>query len=272
MATADALKQEGNKYFQAQNYEAAIQKYSESIKADGGKNFQLYTNRALARLRLSQWSQVIDDCQTSLALNTKKNIKGYYFLSMAQLEVRPAQAREALANGLLAYELCVQLNDKSIKNVVEQILNCKKAVWAEKERPRLEAKTRILNHVTNLMQEALDSKLSKIRSGTPESQMEGEALQKEYDEQIKLLSESLTRRPEVPSWLIDDISFACMHDPVMTKNGRSYERATIMEHLRYNKIDPVTRDPLYEADLRSNHALAQACDEFLQENGWAVDY
>lgn len=272
MAMADALKQEGNRHFKAEGYEAAIQKYTESIAADGGKNFLLYTNRALARLRLSQWSQVIDDCQASLALNTKNNIKGYYFLSMAQLEVQPAQAKGALANGLLAYELCVQLNDKSIKNVVEQVLKCKKAVWEERENPRKQAKTHLLANVINLMREALDSKLSQIESITPGSQIEREASQREHDAQVKLLKESLTRKPEVPGWLIDDISFACMHDPVMTKNGRSYERATILEYLRHNQIDPVTRDPLYETDLRPNYALAQACDDFLQENGWAVDY
>lgn len=63
-----------------------------------------------------------------------------------------------------------------------------------------------------------------------------------------------------------------MHDPVITKNGHSYERATILEHLRRSKTDPLTREPLAEEDLRPNLALRQACEEFLKENGWAVDY
>ena len=76
----------------------------------------------------------------------------------------------------------------------------------------------------------------------------------------------------VPDHLIDNITFCIMHDPVITKHGQSYERATILEHLRRSKTDPLTREPLTEEDLRPNLALRVACEEFMQENGWAVDY
>jgi STIP1 family protein 1 len=72
--------------------------------------------------------------------------------------------------------------------------------------------------------------------------------------------------------MIDNISFSFMHDPVMTKTGQSYERATILEHLRRSETDPLTREPLTREDLRPNIALKQACAEFLDENGWAVDW
>lgn len=95
-----------SRFFQAGNYENAIVKYSQSIDVDGGKNYQLYTNRALAEIRLSQWEKVIEDCKASLAINTRNNVKGYYFMSMAQLEVKPRDCKEALANAKQAYELC----------------------------------------------------------------------------------------------------------------------------------------------------------------------
>ena len=63
-----------------------------------------------------------------------------------------------------------------------------------------------------------------------------------------------------------------MHDPVITKSGNSYDRATLMEHLKRSHTDPLTREPLTWQDLRPNLALKQACDEFLAENGWAVDW
>ena len=63
-----------------------------------------------------------------------------------------------------------------------------------------------------------------------------------------------------------------MHDPVITKTGHSYERATILEHLRHSETDPLTREPLSAADLRPNISLRDACEEFLKGNGWAVDY
>lgn len=72
--------------------------------------------------------------------------------------------------------------------------------------------------------------------------------------------------------MIDNISFAVMHDPVMTKTGQSYDRSTMLEHLRRSATDPLTREPLRESDLRPNLALKQACEEFLDRNGWAVDW
>lgn len=63
-----------------------------------------------------------------------------------------------------------------------------------------------------------------------------------------------------------------MHDPVMTKNGHSYDRSTMIEHLRGSKTDPLTREYLQVEDLRPNLALRQACEEFLENNGWAVDW
>lgn len=77
---------------------------------------------------------------------------------------------------------------------------------------------------------------------------------------------------EVPDYLVDKISFGIMHDPVMTRSGHSYERATIVEYLRRADVDPLTREPLSVRDLRPNLQLRDACEAFLEENGWAVDY
>lgn len=63
-----------------------------------------------------------------------------------------------------------------------------------------------------------------------------------------------------------------MHDPVMTKTGNSYDRVTLMEHFKRSRTDPLTREPLQPDDIRPNLALKQACEDFLENNGWAVDY
>lgn len=77
---------------------------------------------------------------------------------------------------------------------------------------------------------------------------------------------------EVPDYLVDNISFAVMHDPVVTKTGNSYDRSTMIEHLKRSRTDPLTREPLRMSDLRPNLALKEACEVFLAENGWAVDW
>jgi STIP1 homology and U-box containing protein 1 len=59
---------------------------------------------------------------------------------------------------------------------------------------------------------------------------------------------------------------------IQTKTGQSYERASILEHLRRSLTDPLTRETLRIVDLRPNLGLKAACAEFLEQNGWAVDW
>lgn len=78
---------------------------------------------------------------------------------------------------------------------------------------------------------------------------------------------------EIPDHIIDTITFEPMHDPVMTKTGHSYERATIHEHLKRSPTDPLTREPLKISELRPNLALKEACQEFMESNsGWIYDW
>lgn len=59
---------------------------------------------------------------------------------------------------------------------------------------------------------------------------------------------------------------------MQTKHGHSYDRVTLLDHLKRSPTDPLTREPLTEKDLRPNLALKAACESFLKENGWAVDW
>ena len=76
----------------------------------------------------------------------------------------------------------------------------------------------------------------------------------------------------MPDYLIDGITFEIMHDPVVTPSGVSYERISILKHLRASPVDPLTRASLRESQLIPNVGLKNACAEFLESNGWAVDY
>ena len=135
--------------------------------------------------------------------------------------------------------------------------------------------------------------------GTDTEQKVGELMS--VFEMAKIGGEDARRR-KVPDWAIDDITFSVMLDPVIvctcflfrsllpqistplytevylltryqqTKNGQSYDRSSIMEHLKRSSTDPLTREPLKLEDLRPNRALKEACADFLAENGWAVDW
>jgi STIP1 family protein 1 len=76
----------------------------------------------------------------------------------------------------------------------------------------------------------------------------------------------------VPDYLVDNITFEVMHDPVMTISGNSYDRIGITKYIGQAGVDPITRAPMSVKDLRPNYALKAACEDFLDKNGWAVDW
>ncbi|OAA76225.1 U-box domain containing protein [Akanthomyces lecanii RCEF 1005] len=276
MSRAIQLKEEGNRHFQKGDYLGAESFYSQAIIEDP-KNPALYTNRAMARLKLALWDSVLTDCQSVLALPSTAPatiLKAHYYLCQAQLALRDAEA--ALASGLAAHALCAASNDKSLPAVTAAVLQAKKARWEQREKRRVREEQDLERTMLRLLEAERAADAAAAGEDESERQIVDEDARAKEDrlrtvfERSRLLGGDGTR--EVPDWAIDDISFGFMVDPVVTKTGKSYERASIMEHLRRYPCDPLTREPLAAADLRPNMALRQACEEFLKDNGWAADW
>lgn len=210
---------------------------------------------------------------------------------------------------MTAYHECLRTNSPSTPNVSQLVLQAKKEKWEAKERERIRRRSALLAELEEELKRKMRMELRKVdimcegREDTSDALEEREEVEYTWRQKIDELrsvfaiadagleervrhhltiSPSLPpffgltivggKKQEVPDYMIDNISFCIMHDPVLTKNGRSYDRSTILEHLRRSSTDPLTRDPLTAADLRPNLALKQACMEFLEKNGWAVDY
>ena len=62
---------------------------------------------------------------------------------------------------------------------------------------------------------------------------------------------------DAPEPFLDPLTMEVMSDPVLTPLGYSYERAVIVEQIRRRALDPMTQQPLAEADLRPNRALRE---------------
>ncbi|XP_055003870.1 tetratricopeptide repeat protein 12 [Boleophthalmus pectinirostris] len=78
---ATALKDRGNKAFAQEDYETAVKYYSEGLVEL--KDMQvLYTNRALAYMKLSKYKEAICDCEWALKCN-EKCIKAYLHMGKA---------------------------------------------------------------------------------------------------------------------------------------------------------------------------------------------
>ena len=282
---AEQLKEKGNLHFKRGEYEEAISLYSQAISKNPS-NPLLYTNRANARLKVKQWEEVISDCLHSIEL-LQDNMKAFYFLAQAQLELN--HPNEALSSAMRAYEMCCNspAQTSSAFHISAFVLKCKRAKWELRERERLRGRSHLLRELEEALDTSRDKELRDIESKLQTGEMgevaaseEEEAIEKEHLAKIKELRtifanadpNNMTKR-EVPDYLVDDISFEIMHDPVITKNGQSYERATIVEHLKRNPIDPLSRTPLSTKELRPNLALKKAADEFWENNsGWAFDW
>ncbi|KAL9010349.1 MAG: hypothetical protein Q9173_004713 [Seirophora scorigena] len=276
-----------------------------SIQQDPS-NPKLFTNRAMTRIRLQSWDACVDDCLHSIAL-LPANMKAYYYLAQAQLALH--HPNEALTSACAAYDLCLDAGswNASTPNVSQLVLQAKKEKWEAAERERMRRRSDLLRELEDglLAMRSFELENWAVKHGTTVNTTAVENTNNDNDnnnnnatnttstaaqeEKTDILDISRRKieelrsvfavadpanlqRREVPDWLIDNISFCVMHDPVVTCTGASYERSTILEHLKRSPTDPLTREPLTVQDLRPNLLLKQACDAFLEENGWAVDY
>ncbi|TQV92602.1 hypothetical protein V2A60_009075 [Cordyceps javanica] len=278
MSHAIKLKEEGNRHFQQGNYAFAESQYSLAIIEDP-KNPTFYTNRAMARLKLRLWDSAAADCRSVLdmpAVASATQIKAHYYLSEALLALKDVDG--AHESGVAAHKLCAATNDKSLAAVTAAVLRAKKARWERQEKERVREEEVLERELERLLRVECETSVATLASygdtvERPFVEAEAAAKQKRLAavfERARQLSGQ--ERREVPDWAIDDISFGIMVDPVMTKTGKSYERASIMEHLQRYNYDPISREPLTVADLRPNIALREACEEFLEKNGWAADW
>ncbi|KAK3687408.1 hypothetical protein B0T22DRAFT_457152 [Podospora appendiculata] len=269
------FKEEGNRHFQAGEYARAEALYSKALISDPN-NPTLYTNRAMARLKLKQWESVIADCDACLKLSPQ-SMKANYYLSQAHLPLHNYQ--DALDHAVKAHELCVQTGDRSLPAITTQVLRCKKEKWDDQEKRRERQTSDLEREVVTMMQRERDEALRDATDAGDAGLHDIDAEWAAKIDTVRAIFEKARPKEEqrkvVPDWAIDDISFGFMLDPVITKSGKSYERASILEHLKRNHADPrdpLTRDPLQISDLRPNLDLKQACAEFLDENGWAADW
>lgn len=227
----------------------------------------------MARVKLQRWADAIADCQACLAL-APGSMKALFQMAQAQLELGD-DPDAALENAARAHEAAARDGDRSLAATTQLVLRCKKARWDRRERARLRQRSELEGEVLALLVRERDRAVAECEGGEAERrdvEAEWDAKLAAMRDTFRLAGGEQARRREVPDWAIDDITFGIMVDPVVTKTGKSYERASLLEHLRRSKTDPVTRDHLDVSDLRPNLDLRDACAEFLEENGWAVDW
>lgn len=182
------------------------------------KNPALYTNRAMARLKMSLWDSVITDCNQCLEL-APDNMKAHYYLSQAYLALH--DYNDALDHAMRAHELCISTGDKSLSAITSQVLKCKKERWEDMDRRRKREGTELESEVLAMMERERDEVLRETTDNVEKSEVEAEWQEKIAH--MKMVFEKARsaeeRRRKVPDWAIDDISFGVMVDPVVVSSA-----------------------------------------------------
>lgn len=182
-------------------------------------NPALYTNRALARLRMSQWDSAIADCHECLK-RSPDNMKAHYSLSQAHLALHAYD--DALRHALKAHALCVQASDKSLGTLTTHVLRCKKERWDDMERRRVRETSDLEAELLALLGRERDQ---AVREAAADGQLDDgyrREIEAEWDRKMARLRDVFEqarpreeKRRVVPDWAIDDISFCVMVDPVI---------------------------------------------------------
>lgn len=209
--------------------------------------------------------------------------------STAQAQIAINHPNEALSSALMAYELCTKSSQQTnnAATISALVLRCKKAKWDIRERERIRRRADLLADLEAKLEAEykkevfdIEERIASGETGTIEGQEHKAEKKDEWDKKVADLRTAFAlsdpqnlQKREVPDYLVDGITFEIMHDPVVTRNGRSYERATLIEHLKRSPTDPLTREPLTIAELRPNISLKEACEEFMTaNNGWVYDW
>lgn len=194
-------------------------------------NPALYTNRAMARLKLGQWDNAVADCTACLRL-APDSIKAHYSLSQAHLALRAYD--DALQHARIAHALCAKAADKSLGTLTAHVLRCKKEAWDAAERRRLRENADLEAEVIGLLErerdaavrEAVGQQLEEGGDSSGGSEEARKEVAAEWDAKIARMREVFERarppgekRRTVPDWAIDDISFCVMVDPVIVSGS-----------------------------------------------------
>jgi STIP1 family protein 1 len=208
---------------------------------------------------------------------------------IAQAQYELSHPNEALTSAMTAYDICARSTTQTSNafSIAQFVLKCKQAKWNLRERDRLRRRNQLLKDLESKLESDQEQELDDIESrrqsgnlGDVGATEESFSVKQTYETKIHDLRTAFAisdpsnmEKREVPEHLIDPISFEIMHDPVITKTGQSYERATIVEHLKRNPTDPLSRESLRVEELRTNVNLKKACDEFWEgSKGWAYDW
>lgn len=227
------------------------------------------------------------DARAAIALygqESPNRLKSSGYLVQALLGQQQPQPAYDVA--IEAYRDSLSAKSPQTENLSKLVLRAKQQIWALKETRRLREMNDTLATVEGLIEAELQRSLDDLRGQLNAGEIgeigyveDEKALRADAERNIQNTREAFRAASKgeiaervVPDYLVDGISFEIMHDPVITPSGTSFDRVGIVKYVEQSGTDPLTRVSMSVKDLRPNYALKAACEEFLDKNGWAVDW
>ncbi|KAI0637715.1 putative stress-induced protein STI1 [Trametes polyzona] len=117
---ADALKDAGNKAFQAKDYDKAIELFSQALELDPN-NFVLWSNRSAAKAGKRQWAAALEDAEQCIKVNPTW-AKGYARKGAA------LHGQRRYDEAIQAYETGLKIEDSpALRKGLKEVVDAKQA-------------------------------------------------------------------------------------------------------------------------------------------------
>jgi len=273
------LKDQGNKYFNANKFESAIESYSKAIALNPGVP-TYYTNRALCYMKCNRWPQAVQDAKAALERDSGL-VKGHFYLGTSLLELDKLD--EAIKHLQTAFELAKKDPSSYYDDTISSKLRiARKKKFALQEEKRVQEEIDLQSYLNRLILEDKDRRISKLREENEnydEISSDIANVEEDSDRSVAELNslfgkvDDRRQKRDVPDYLCGKISFEILKDPVITPSGITYDRKDIVEHLeRVGHFDPVTRTKLTQDMLVANYAMKEVVDDFVSKNEWSLYY
>ncbi|XP_040572382.1 E3 ubiquitin-protein ligase CHIP [Lepeophtheirus salmonis] len=274
--TDKELKEIGNKYFAARNFDSAIDSYTKAILKNSNVSYY-YTNRSLCYLNLKRWNAAVTDAKRALEKDPNL-VKGHFYLGKALLEKDSYD--ESIKHLQRALDLSKEQKLNFGDDIAVQLRIARKKRWNVQEEKRVQQEIELQTFLNKLILDDKDRQIEKLRlEGGGNADLQAEKLEHEANDIIGQVNtlfakvDEKRQKREVPDHLCGKISFEILKEPVITPSGITYDRKDIEEHLqRVGHFDPVTRKKLSQDQLIPNFAMKEVVDGFLTDNEWALDY
>ncbi|CAG0897477.1 unnamed protein product [Cyprideis torosa] len=272
-------KEKGNKSFLGKKYDDAILCYTQAIRKEPSVA-TYFTNRALAYLKLGNWTGACKDCRMAMDLDPT-SVKAHYFMSQALIEME--QYDDAIHHLQRAFDLAQKYKMNYGDDIAALLRLARRRRWDAAESVRVSQEIELQSKLTKLLVEDKNRHIEALMEASSngvstEKLREIQDLETQCDKEVEELNslfakvDDRRKKREVPDYLAGRISFEILQDPVITPSGVTYERKDIEEHLqRVGHFDPVTRSPLTRDKLIPNLAMQEVVESFLTDNEWALE-